>query len=264
MRKITELLREATSSLFTGGALSAQLTPEIQLQLKIERLKATSKLVPSLLFGNIFLVCFAFFTIKSFPNTFLKYSLFWISCAVCIGGVKVWHTKKNKFNKLIAENTKSLKKHERPFVFVAIILGCLWATLPPLLPYLANSEEQIIVIAILAALLCISGFVLASMPVMAFSFLTPLIISTFSVLFFFGTDHVVLNAMTLIIYIGFIQMSALSQTRSIVKLIVSSQEVAKQQKTISLLLKDFEQHSSDWLWETDENMKFCSPLKSLL
>ncbi len=63
-------------------------------------------------------------------------------------------------------------------------------------------------------------------------------------------------AIALTLYVAFIVSSALSHSRSMLRVVVTGNELAKQQKTISLLLRDFEKHSSDWLWEIGRDNKF--------
>ena len=56
-------------------------------------------------------------------------------------------------------------------------------------------------------------------------------------------------------YAGIVLSASYSQNRIYLRSMLVSATVEEQKKTISLLLKDFEAHSSDWLWETDENLK---------
>ncbi len=258
----------STNRVKVGGRLRAlieratdtgSLAPDVRAQLEFEQLKATSRLVPSLLLGNIFLASVTYVSTDSFAYTSVKTSIYATLCFVCLLGSTLWRKKVSEFKQSSVSISEGLRAQERPFLAISLILGCLWATVPLLLAFLNNSNELILVTATLAAIFCVGGFVLAPMPAMALMFLTPITLTSFTALALSGTSQALVNAFALALYVVFICASALSQTRGLVKVVISGQEVAKQQRTISLLLKDFEKHASDWLWETDSHMKFVRP-----
>lgn len=259
MNTIREKVGGVVRSLIAHATDTGTLAPDVREQLEYEQLKATSRLVPSLLLGNLFLASVTYVSTASFGFTSIKTSVYLMICFVCLFGYAVWRKKVSESKQSTAPRADELNAQQRFFLIISLTLGCLWATVPLLLGYLHNGNELILVTATLAAVFCVGGFVLAPMPVMALMFLAPITVSSFAALAFAGTSQALVNALALVIYVAFIFSSALSSTRTLVKVVVSGQEVAKQQRTISLLLKDFEKHASDWLWETDSEMRFVRP-----
>ena len=76
-----------------------------------------------------------------------------------------------------ARKPRDIAKRQKPFILVALLLGSLWATLPPLLGFVDTPGQLILVSASLAGIFCIGGFALASMPVMATAFMGPIVAS---------------------------------------------------------------------------------------
>ena len=245
-------------SMFDQAANLGGLSTEVRGQLEFEQLKATSRLVPSLLLGNIFLASVNYVAVADGPHLGPKTFLYVMLCTICLVGMAVWH-------KMVRAGTpngrkgKSAPRQQMPFVFVALMLGLLWAAIPPILAYIQSPQQLIMVSASIAAIFCVGGFALAPMPMMAAAFLLPIMLSSFATLVASGSSQALLMAFALVLYVIFIIATAFSQTRSMVRVVVSGHEVEKQQKTISLLLRDFEKHSSDWLWETAADGHFLRP-----
>jgi diguanylate cyclase (GGDEF)-like protein len=244
--------------LFDQAADLRGLSHEVRSQLEYEQFKATSRLVPSLLLGNIFLASVNYVAIGSDPFLAAKTVMYVLLCAICLLGMAVW---RQMARTEMPEGRRSMDvaRRQRPFVFVALILGLIWAGIPPFLAMIDDPQQLIMVAASLAGIFCVGGFALAPMPSMAIAFLLPIVLSSSAVLLATVSSQGLLMAFALVLYVVFIIGIAVSQTRSMVRIVISGHELAKQQKTISLLLRDFEKHSSDWLWETNTSGRFVRP-----
>ncbi len=245
-------------SLFDQAADLRGLSHEVRSQLEFEQFKATSRLVPSLLLGNIFLASVNYVAIGTGPYLATKTVMYVLLCVICLVGMAVW---RQMSRSEMQEGRRSLdvSRRQKPFVFVSLILGMLWACVPPFLAMIDSPQQLIMVAASLAGVFCVGGFALAPMPLMAIAFLSPIVLSSSTVLLATVSSQGLLMAFALVLYVVFIIGIAISQTRSMVRIVIAGHELAKQQKTISLLLRDFEKHSSDWLWETDTSGKFVRP-----
>jgi diguanylate cyclase (GGDEF)-like protein len=255
--KIDHLMASGRS-MFDQAANLGGLSPEARGQLEYEQLKATSRLVPSLLLGNIFLASVNYVAVANGPYLGPKTFLYVILCLVCLLGMAVWR----RMARTEAQDVRKVKyapHRQLPFVAVALVLGLLWAAIPPMLAFIDSPQQLIMVSASIAGIFCVGGFALAPMPMMAAAFLSPIVLSSFSALMVSGSSQALLMAFALVLYVIFIIATAVSQTRSMVRVVISGAEVEKQQKTISLLLRDFEKHSSDWLWETAVTGMFLRP-----
>jgi diguanylate cyclase (GGDEF)-like protein len=234
------------------------LSKEARNQLEFEQFKATSRLVPSLLLGNIFLASVNYVAVANGPFMGIKTLLYIILCAVCLLGMGIWR-QMSRLEFKSGRRPRDIARRQMPFVVVALILGLLWSLIPPSLVLIQSPQQLVMASASIAGIFCVAGFALGAMPMMAAAFLSPIVLSSFAVLAGSGTSLALLMAFALMLYVVFIIATSISQTRSMVRMVVSGHQLAKQQKTISLLLKDFEKHSSDWLWETDEATLIVRP-----
>jgi diguanylate cyclase (GGDEF)-like protein len=229
-------------------------------QLLFEKFKATARLVPSLMLGNIFLASITFISMASFPYTQAKTIAYATLCIICFACIALWRKFKGApQDKSVPQDTvteKARAKSLKPFKVISFSLGSLWALVPPSLTTITNGQELVVASSALAGIFCVAGFTLTPMPVFAFSFLAPILVSCFVTLYLAGTSQSLILAIALSLYIAFIITTAMNHTRSMLRVVMTGNELAKQQKTISLLLRDFEQHSSDWLWETGSDGKF--------
>ncbi|MGL4490008.1 MAG: putative bifunctional diguanylate cyclase/phosphodiesterase [Rhizobiaceae bacterium] len=241
--------RSITSAL--GIALK---TDHERSQVFFEKFKVTASLVPSLMLGNIFLASIAFLSLASFPFEQVKTLAYLVTCIICFISLVLW--RKTSIEALRSSRSVVKQSVSLPFKAISLALGCLWALLPPSLLVLTGAQELVVAAATLAGILCVAGFALVPIPSLAVLFLTPVLMSCYATLWVSGATHGLILALALSLYVAFIATTAISNTRSMVKAILAGNELAKQQKTISLLLRDFEKHTSDWLWEIDHNSKF--------
>ncbi len=248
-------------NMFDQAANLGGLSTEVRSQLEFEQLKATSRLVPSLLLGNIFLASVNYVAVANGPYLGPKTILYVMLCTICLVGMAVWRkmVRSDTADMLDRRKGRNSSRRQMPFVFVSMILGMLWAAIPPILAFIESPQQLIMVSASIAGIFCVGGFALAPMPMMATAFLLPIMLSSFTALLASGSSQALLMAFALMLYVVFIIATAISQTRSMVRVVVSGHEVEKQQKTISLLLRDFEKHASDWLWETSPDGQFLRP-----
>ena len=239
------------------GAFSAlKLSAGVNAQVEQEKLKTASKVMPSLLLGNLFLTSVCAVTIDVPEITAMRSALL-VICLVITSLALVVSTVTNH-RRLTEPENKHWKPGSRHFVYLAaaLLLGGIWSTVPLALPLLETKMQVVSAVGSLAAVFCVAGFVLAPMPRYAIAFMGPILVSTYATLAFQPSMQTLVMGLALTLYIAFIGVTAVSHTRSMVRVVVAGSEVAKQQKTISLLLRDFEKHSSDWLWEIDSDNRF--------
>jgi diguanylate cyclase (GGDEF)-like protein len=251
MRTYFENLRESFLRSFDPGQKFEAETPQVLL----EKFKVTARLLPSLMLGNIFLASITFLSLVTFPFEQAKTFTYLVVCIVCFLSLILWRNTSVESVK----NARDSAPKGMTFYFkvIAFALGCLWALIPPALTMVSGNQELVVVSSTLAGIICIAGFALAPTPIVAALFLTPILISCYSTLYFSGASQGFVLAIALTLYIAFIVSSAMSHTRSMLRAVITGNELAKQQKTISLLLRDFEKHSSDWLWEIGSDNKFA-------
>ncbi len=131
--------------------------------------------------------------------------------------------------------------------FRGLVWGVGFAVLMPA----ADSYEQIMLGWLVAGMMCGGAFTAWSMPSAAFAFTALAGIGGF--LGMLGVPGVGQTWMPYAVPLLFLLLmrTILVSTEVFRKSVFSEREVADKNGVISLLLRDFEENASDWLWETD-------------
>ena len=136
----------------------------------------------------------------------------------------------------------------------AAFMGTIWGLLPMLtLP----GDDPLLMVTTgiaLAGVLCASGFALLILPQAALAFSVPLLAGSFITIAGLDNprDGFVLITL-LLLYALVMAFVCVRYARNLVHRLVSESKIREQKDIISLLLKEFEENSSDWLWELDRN-----------
>ncbi|MET0509516.1 MAG: EAL domain-containing protein [Burkholderiaceae bacterium] len=131
------------------------------------------------------------------------------------------------------------------------VLAAAWGLMLCRIYPQAQSGEGQVVIAIAAGMLCAGGYVLAAVPAAGIAFVVTL--GTFSgvSVAMSREPHAVLLLLLLVLYTITICVSIERLSQTFTLRLIAENEAARQQQVVGLLLKDFEDHASDVLWEVD-------------
>ncbi|MBU1362967.1 MAG: PP2C family protein-serine/threonine phosphatase [Gammaproteobacteria bacterium] len=132
------------------------------------------------------------------------------------------------------------------------ISGLLFAVMLAYLFGRTNITGQILVTAFFATAIPHGAFHTARWPWAGALWGSAMCVGgTFTLLLLYGTTYLYL-AVLLSLYGISVVASVLITSRLFVKSLIAESEVERQKQVIGLLLNDFEDDASDWLWETDE------------
>jgi diguanylate cyclase (GGDEF)-like protein/PAS domain S-box-containing protein len=142
----------------------------------------------------------------------------------------------------------------RRIVLQAGLLGLLWG----ILPILAMPKAQgfagampMLVASVLAGMIGCGGFAMLTLPAAALAYSTPMVGGALWALIT-SNDPILYALGGLLIFCHLVvAISCLSHARIFVDRMVAAEELEKQKQVVSLLLSDFEEGASDWLWEVD-------------
>lgn len=143
----------------------------------------------------------------------------------------------------------------RVAVGLALVLGLAWATMPVILFAPGTSDERLIVVAIAAGLIS-DAYVVGPLLSVSYLFVIPIIVGSFVGLARCGEPIAVSIALLLVVYSIFVALSVARMSRLSRERILDRVRVQDQSETIGLLLNEFEENTSDWLWETNEAGRF--------
>lgn len=130
---------------------------------------------------------------------------------------------------------------------LAVVWGVMiWRVYP-----VRVGDEAQIVVAIAAGILCAGGYVMAAVPTASVGFV--MVLAGFAGTAFGSADepNALLLAMLFVLYAATICISIGRLSKTFIARLMAENEAARQQQVVGLLLKDFEDHASDVLWEID-------------
>lgn len=150
------------------------------------------------------------------------------------------------------------------FTRFASCLGLVWGILPLLIMPFADHTSQLAVSVIIAGMMFGGVILISRIPEAALAFLIPTTIG-FVVGLQLGQDprNDFLSVLA-IVYASVLWISIRWSYRQFVEQHLSGVAVQQQAQLISLLLRDFEESTSDWLWQTDTDGVFVEiPMPAL-
>ena len=128
-------------------------------------------------------------------------------------------------------------------------IAILWGILPILLYPTLNPSYQAVVIALLCGMMGGGAMSLYFVPRALFTWVSVLAIGCAAALFLEGSFASVIVLVMLAVYSASLMRAGLTMANTFAKNTVTSFELSDQSETISLLLRDFSESASDWLWE---------------
>jgi diguanylate cyclase (GGDEF)-like protein len=138
----------------------------------------------------------------------------------------------------------------------AALLGLVWGVLPVVLFGQASPDGRLVIGMVVAGMICAGGFVLASVPWAATSYVLVLCLAgAFALAQWEGVASEGMAAM-LLAYGAVMIYSAWSHAKTLGARLMAEARAEHQNEVIGLLLRDFEDHASDLLWELDPRGRF--------
>lgn len=138
----------------------------------------------------------------------------------------------------------------------AAVLAALWALLPLIVFAGLDAGAKFFVGMVVTGMICAGGFALSTVPAAATAWVA--VLGTGSALALWRSDlNVAAGAAVLLsIYCLIVVFCAWSWSRSFGARLVAESRADHQSEVIGLLLRDYEDHASDLLWEIDARGRF--------
>jgi diguanylate cyclase (GGDEF)-like protein len=129
------------------------------------------------------------------------------------------------------------------------LLGVVWAAMAAAWFPGADHGQQMVIMCIVLGTMCGGAFALAPVPLAALAHVGALGLGALvALLRSDGVGNPVLPVL-LTLYTGVLAISVLATARTFVARLRSEREAARQGQLVGLLLRDFEEHAADVLWE---------------
>nr|WP_049961935.1 EAL domain-containing protein [Methylobacterium sp. B34] len=139
-------------------------------------------------------------------------------------------------------------------VLAAQAYGLLLASIPVMLFAGADAHGRLLIASSIAGLIA-TGMSAAVLPRVAIGYSGLIILGSFIALATTGEPFYIYVAVLLFFYAIFIGFTIVHLSRLLTMRVIAQIELERQQEFTHLLLNEFEESASDWLWETDADLR---------
>lgn len=151
------------------------------------------------------------------------------------------------------KQVKPLELSRRAYVVRCLhvgFIGLLWSTMPAMLMPVATGNQRLLIVYVSSGLIA-SAVAIAPTMLAALLIAAPVTTATLISLVTTSDNDGILLGSVVLVYSSLVLVTAAHSYRSFVLRAVSNMELHEQKEVVGLLLREFEQNSSDWLWQTD-------------
>ncbi len=222
---------------------------ELAASFRAKQVHAVLSVTPLTLFANCFNVIVISYTYWTTANRWFLCSWSLLIMLASAVGVPAWLRWRNQrsFDKLSAFFTVRAIRN-------AVLLALLWALFPIVLFAESSESQRLLLVSIVTGMICAGGFALATIPLAAIAYV---IVLTLGAAWAIQGQYPAIDLM-LFTYALIVVAAVLATAKSFGARLEAEHEAARQSELVGILLNDFEEGASDWLWETDEACKLKS------
>jgi signal transduction histidine kinase/ActR/RegA family two-component response regulator len=213
--------------------------------IRAKQMHAVSELVPVTMTVNLINVSIV---LGLFWNVGSKVFLSLWAIGIASGAVlalKSWGRSRQ-----IRPEEASLRRMRRMTLQV-FFLAAIWGALPLALLYRVEPTGQMIIACLMAGMIAGGAFTLSTVPRAGLVFTWTMTIASAASLFLAGGKVHLFTAIFLLLFTGFIARNVVSHGNLFLENLQAQLKLERQTEIISLLLKEFQENASDWLWQTD-------------
>jgi diguanylate cyclase (GGDEF)-like protein len=238
LRQRTDLLRR----LWRGPIIDEPLAGRV----RAEQIVAVVRLTPFMMIANavnMIIVIVTFWASGSRP-----FLVAWsIALAIAIGlAMRGWHLARRRpaarprSDRTIARATQQ-----------AAFLGFIWGVFPVALFPDADGTHQLLCAVMATGMVSGGGFALSSVPRAALAYVGLNALGCMTALALWGDPVAPAIAALLVIYAATVTISVVGHAQLFVDRLLHQFTSERHSDAVGLLLRDFEESASDWLWEVD-------------
>jgi signal transduction histidine kinase/CheY-like chemotaxis protein len=150
------------------------------------------------------------------------------------------------------KRTEEAQPHvARQMVRQVFLLALIWGTLPLALFSKVEPTSQLILGCMMFGMISGGAFTLATFPQAGLVYLRTLTIASAGALLLCGSGPCLVTSVFLLLFACFMARSMVSQSNLFLDNLKARLQLERQTEIISILLKEFQESASDWLWQTD-------------
>jgi PAS domain-containing protein len=229
----------------SAGASVEDVSEREMRRIRAKQIDAVTRLVPVTMtvnLGNVLLVLFVFWGTGS--NIFLSVWALAI-CSAAAVAIRSWVRLHR------APPLEASRRTTRRMTIQAFLLAAAWGMLPMVLLPVVVPTQQLIVACLMAGMISGGAFTLSTVPSAGLAYTWTLSFASAGALLLCRGETYVVTAIFLLIYGIFISRNLVAHGDLFFHNLRAQLQLERQTEIISLLLKEFQENASDWLWQTD-------------
>ncbi|MDB5616878.1 ATP-binding protein [Tardiphaga sp.] len=214
-------------------------------RIRAKQIDAITRLVPITMTINLFNVAIVLFVFwNSGSNIFLGAWGLTIASAAALA-MRSWARSRKRVPNEASRNAI------RRLTIQSFILALAWGAMAVVLLPAIGPTHQLIVACLMAGMISAGGFTLSTVPSAGLAYTWTMASASALALVLCRVDAYLVTAVFLLIYAVFISRNLISNGKLFFDNLRAQLQLERQTETISLLLKEFQENASDWLWQTD-------------
>lgn len=224
----------------------AQVPEKHQGSLRAKQLETVGKMTIVMVLANLLN---AAVVMLSFRETAVDNLLtIWGFAITFICGLSfLTHVRTRSKNSVLQRTQKDIENYARS----ASINGLVWAVAPIIVVNVVDAQGQMVMGIVMAGMMFAGAFLLSRVPDAAFSFIVPVGLGLLISMQFQQDAQYQFVSILTIAYLGILMLAVRWSHRQLVEQHLNEAAVNEQSQLIGLLLRDFEESTSDWLWQTN-------------
>ncbi|MGJ4953261.1 ATP-binding protein [Bradyrhizobium sp. HKCCYLS20291] len=231
------------------GAIAAldddSLTERDRRRIRARQIDAVARLVPVTIginFANAAIILGVFWNKVS--NLFL----FAWGTAIAVAGVMAlrgwWRARQSP-------PQEASERGIRRMTLQAFFLSATWGSLPLIVMPQVDAQLQIVVGSLMTGMISGGAFAMSSVPRAGLTYTWTMMAASVASLFLCGGQIYLVLVIFLFLYTSFMVRHLVSHGNVFLENLKAQIRHERQNETISLLLKEFQENASSWLWQTD-------------
>lgn len=223
---------------------------EVAGRLRAAQINLISQTAPMMLFAKLICATTIFLSFYNHPSAwFLEY---WVIALYLLAGLGFHHIANNKKREKVI--SASMRAYSNP-AKAAFLSGLLWAIMPIILYPNVAEADRVIIIAVMSGMMGGGAMSLHAIPRALFIWVVTLSVGCILALSNTPGFASIVVLVMLSVYAVALIRSGYSMAKSVAQNILTRFELTNQSETIGLLLRDFSENASDWLWEMNTTGK---------
>jgi signal transduction histidine kinase/DNA-binding response OmpR family regulator len=224
---------------------SGTITKKEMRRIRAAQVNSVARLVPMTMAINVLnaaLVLVVFWTSAS--QIFLT---IWVAAILLAAALAVrsWdRTRRRPPKEASARATRNM-------VIQAFMLSMTWGLLPLMLYPTAAPPHQLVIACLMTGMISGGAFALSTVPKAGLVYMWTMVLASAGALVIADREADLVTALFLLFYGAFLSRNLASHGDLFLQNLRAQLQLERQTEIISLLLQEFQENASDWLWQTD-------------